>query len=288
VQGDDLKSEESVIKAVTFDLWETLLFETIGSNNQRRIIRCRNLTEALNSLGLSVSAKQVELALDRTISSLVKLWDKNKDISHLGQIRLFIKYVSRGKLLLKDEWVNKISRAYVSPTFEVPPYVNPDACEIFEWLKSRGNPVGIICNTGMTPGTELRRLLSVMGVAEYFRAMIFSNEVGFRKPGRRIFTLAAQALSAEPKGIVHVGDNLKSDVWGAKNAGFRAIYLSGNVGRDRLAESDPKSLVTLSRNLGKLRLEEIQPDETIVSLSMVKQAIEKMEADLLRKSDGGL
>jgi putative hydrolase of the HAD superfamily len=286
VWEDHLGLEESAVKAVTFDLWETLLFEKDGSNKERRIIRCRNLTEALNTFGLSVSAKQVEQALDRTISSLVRVWDKNKDLSHLDQIRLFVQYVSKGKLLLKNEWINEISRAYVSPTFEAPPYVNPDASDILEWLTGRGKPVGLICNTGLTPGTELRRLLSGMGVAEYFRAMIFSNEVGFRKPSRRIFCLAARALSAEPKNIVHIGDNLKSDVWGAKNAGFKAIYLSSNVGRDRLAESDPKSLVTLSRNLGRLTMKQIEPDETIVSLSMVKHAIDKIEGNLLRKSGG--
>ena len=279
-----MQSDESAIKAVTFDLWETLLFETDGSNDRRRSIRCRNLAEALNTFGLRVSAGQVELALDRTISSLLKLWDKNRDMAHLDQIRLFMTYASKGKLPLKDEWVNDVSRAFVSPTFEIPPYLNPDARETLDWLKSREYPVGIICNTGTTPGTELRRLLSDMGVAEYFRVMIFSNEVGFRKPGRRIFSLVAQALNAEPKNIVHIGDNLKSDVWGAKNAGFKAVYLSGEAGRDRIAESDPRSLVTLSRNLGSLRPDQIKPDETIVSLSMAKQAIEKMEADLSRKS----
>jgi putative hydrolase of the HAD superfamily len=279
-----LDSNESAVKAVTFDLWETLLFEKDGSNKERRAIRCRSLTEALNTVGLNVSEEQVKQALDRTISSLVRVWDKNKDMPHDDQIRLFVRYVSKGKLVLKDEWVDEISRAYVSPTFEVPPYLNPDASEILEWLMNRGNPVGIICNTGMTPGTALRRLLSNMGIAEYFRTMVFSNEVGFRKPGRRIFHLAAQALNAEPKDIVHIGDNLKSDVWGAKNAGFKAIHLSGNAGRDRLAESDPMSLVTLSRNLGRLRMEQIKPDETIVSLSMVRRAIEKIEANLLRKS----
>jgi putative hydrolase of the HAD superfamily len=281
-----LESDEPIIKAVTFDLWETLLFETDGSNNRRKIIRLRNLTEALNTFGLPVSVEQVEVAFNRMISSLFKLWDKNKDMPHLDQIRLFMKYVSKGKLSLRNEWVNEISRAYVSPTLEVPPYVNPDACEILDWLESREYPVGIICNTGTTPGTDLRRLLSNMGVAEYFRTMIFSNEAGFRKPGRRIFSLAAQALNAKPKNIVHIGDNLKSDVWGAKNAGFKAIYLSGKAGRDRIAESDPKSLVTLSWNLGKLRHEQIEPDATIISLSMAKQAIEKIEADLLRKASG--
>jgi FMN phosphatase YigB (HAD superfamily) len=110
--------------------------------------------------------------------------------------------------------------------------------------------------------------------------MIFSNEVGIRKPGRKIFFLAAQALERKPREILHIGDNLKSDVWGAKNAGFNAIYLSGNAGRDKTAESDPTALVTLSRNLGSSRLKEMGPDKTISSLSMFKQALEEIEASL--------
>jgi FMN phosphatase YigB (HAD superfamily) len=110
--------------------------------------------------------------------------------------------------------------------------------------------------------------------------MTFSNEVGIRKPDRRIFSLTAQALKTKPQEIVHIGDNLKTDVWGAKNAGFRAIYLSGTAGRDNIALSDPESLVSLSRNLGSSKLQQIKPDKAITSLSMLKQAIEQLEANI--------
>jgi putative hydrolase of the HAD superfamily len=276
----DLDSEGSVVKAVTFDLWETLLFDRDGSNLKRRAIRCRSLAEALGKFKMNVSAEQVELALDRTIASLVKVWDKNRDVSHLDQIRLFVRYVSKGKLVLKNEWASTISKAYISPLFEVPPFLNPDASNVLEWLTNHQKRVGIICNTGMTPGAELRRVLCDMGVAKYFHVMIFSNEVAVRKPSRRIFLLAAQALERKPREILHIGDNLKSDVWGAKNAGFKAIHLSCDAGRDMTAESDPTALVTLSRNLGSSRLRQMVPDKTISSLSMFKQAVEEIEANV--------
>jgi len=137
--------------------------------------------------------------------------------------------------------------------------------------------VGIICNTGLTPGVELQRFLSKVGVAEYFDMMIFSNEVGIRKPDRRIFRLAVQALRADPQEIVHIGDNLRIDVWGAKAAGFKAIHFSGNAGQDRMAESDPNSLVSLSRNLGVVGLTQMEPDKTVTSLSVVKETIRDLE-----------
>jgi putative hydrolase of the HAD superfamily len=272
-----LEPERSVVKAVTFDLWETLLFERDGSDLQRKAIRCRNLTQVLTQLGLSISVSEVEKALNETMSSLLQVWNKNEDVSHLDQVRLFVKYASRGKIVPKDEWLNELSTAYVLPLFMLPPYLSPDVRETLEWLTGARKRVGIICNTGLTPGTELRRLLSQLGVAKYFHAMIFSNEVCIRKPDKRIFCLAAQALKTRPEEVVHVGDNLKADAWGAKNAGFKAIHLSSDAGRDKIAESDPTSLVSLSRSLGNLNLKEIEPDRTITSFSMVKKAIIELE-----------
>jgi FMN phosphatase YigB (HAD superfamily) len=271
-----LKKERSVVKAVTFDLWETLLFERDSSDLRRRAIRRRRLTQVLSRLGLGISVEDVEAALKETTSSLMRIWDNNEDVPHLDMIRIFFKHASKGKPSLKDEWLDELSKAYVSPLFEVPPYLNPDACEALEWLLNQKKQIGIICNTGMTPGTELRRFLSQAKVAKYFRVMVFSNEVGIRKPDRKIFTLTARALKARPREIVHVGDNLKTDVWGAKNAGFRAIHLSGTVGRDKIAESDPESLVSLSRDLGRSTIEHIEPDKTISSLSMLKDAIKEL------------
>lgn len=272
-----LNTPKSIIKAVTFDIWETLLFERDGANSQRMAVRCRNLAQTFNRLGLEVSVGQMEVALDETISSLMRVWDRNKDVTHLDQIRLIFKFASGGKLVLKEKWIKELSMAYTSPIFEVPPYLNPDALEVLRWLKSENKLIGIICNTGLTPGTELRRFLSNDGVAACFDLTVFSDEECIRKPDRRIFLLAARGLDAKPNEVVHVGDNLKSDVWGARNAGFRAIYLSSDAGRDKIAESDPTSLVSLSRNLGNLRLEQITPDKTVTSLTMVKKAIMELE-----------
>jgi putative hydrolase of the HAD superfamily len=107
--------------------------------------------------------------------------------------------------------------------------------------------------------------------------MLFSDEVGVRKPDPRIFRIAAEKLGVAPNEIIHVGDNLKSDVWGAKNAGFTAVYLSTETGRDRIAESDPASLVAISRDLGILRAKDIVPYRVITSLSMIEGIIENLE-----------
>ncbi len=107
--------------------------------------------------------------------------------------------------------------------------------------------------------------------------MLFSDEVGFRKPHPKIFEIAAEKLNAKPCEIVHVGDNLKTDVAGAKNAGFKAVHLVCDAGRDRIAEADPKSLVHISRKLDSLHTTQTVPDRTISSLAMLIEVIKQLE-----------
>ena len=268
------------IRAVTFDLWETLLFERDGASSRRTIARSRNLHKALNRLGAKILPEQIESALKETTLSLLDIWETNKDVTYLDQIRLIIRYASKNLITTKDEWIEELTSAYISPILEVPPYLNPDAQKVLEWLKNQGKLIGIICNTGLTPGIGLRRLLANEGVAEYFDLMIFSDEEGIRKPDPRIFQLAAQKLNIKPHEAVHIGDNLKTDVWGAQGGGFKAIHLLSEEGRDRIAESDPSSLVSLSRRLGNLSEDKIIPDRTIISLTMAIEAIEELETQI--------
>ena len=273
-----MSKDKQCIKAVTFDLWETLLFEKDGASAQRTTARCKNLANAFSKFGFKVSTEQVTLAMDKTVSSLLRVWDNNRDITHAEQLNLIIKNTAGEFVKPKKEWIDELSKAYISPISEVPPYLNPDAEKVLHWLSNRNSRIGLICNTGLTPGTELRRFLSREGVADYFDVLVFSDEAKIRKPDPEIFRLTAQKLQTRPSEIVHVGDNLKSDVWGAKNAGFRAIHLTGAEGRDKRAESDPTSLVSLSRNLGQLKKEQIAPDKTITSLAMLIKTIKEMEA----------
>lgn len=273
-----LNPDKSSIKAVTFDLWETLLLDKMGWSSRRKNARCRNIAQALLKLGIKISVKQIALAFNEMKTWLADFWNMDKDVTHLDQIGFLIKTASQDSITMKKEWGDQLSLAYVSALFEVPPYLNHDARKSLQWLKNQDKLLGIICNTGLTPGFGLRKFLTRKGVAKYFDLMLFSDELGVRKPSPKIFQMAARKFQIEPREIVHIGDNLKSDVWGARNAGFKAIYLSTEVGRDRIAESDPTSLVSISRKINGLGKGQIAPDKTIISLDMVMKAVEELES----------
>jgi len=272
-----MNTDEFTVRAVTFDLWETLLFEKDGASARRADARCRNLAEALNSLGFNVSVKELSVAITETVSFMMTTWETCRDVACVDQIRLIVKKASKDSLELRREWTDSLVSAYNLSFREVPPYLNPEARKALEDLKKRDKHVGLICNTGLTSGTALRQFLADARVAEYFSFMLFSEEIGIRKPDPRIFHLAAERLCVQPCEIVHVGDNLKTDVWGAMNAGFKAVHFASGEGLDRLAESDPNSLLSQSRKLDSLEGRKVVPNMVISSLSMVTKAIEQLE-----------
>jgi len=272
-----LKAEKTTIKAVTFDLWETLIFERDGANARRTESRCRHLANALNRLGVDIQPQQLTPAFEELISKLLKIWDTNIDVSHVDQLQLIIRIATNGTVTLKQEWINTLTQAYTAPLFEVPPYLNPDARPILQQLKNQDKPIGLICNTGLTPGIGLRKFLENQGVAQYFDTMTFTDEAKIRKPDPKIFHLTAQKLNVKPNEAIHVGDNVRTDVSGANGAGFKAILLASQEGRDLAALSDPTSLVSRSRNIGQLEDGQTHPpDKTITSLRTLLKAIEEL------------
>jgi putative hydrolase of the HAD superfamily len=92
-------------------------------------------------------------------------------------------------------------------------------------LDERGYRIGLISNTGRTPGVAMRRLLADYGLLDRFAVTIFSNEEGVLKPRREMFDRAAARLGVPNAAVVHVGDNPIADVAGAKAAGMRTVLL---------------------------------------------------------------
>ena len=89
-------------------------------------------------------------------------------------------------------------------------------------------PVGLISDTGMTPGTEIRALLDRAGFGEHIRAFSFSDEVGVAKPQSAIFRHAASELGVDPDALLHLGDLEPTDIVGALNVGAQAGLFAGD------------------------------------------------------------
>jgi putative hydrolase of the HAD superfamily len=251
---------------VTFDLWQTLIFDDPELDRKRAQMRCEGLREVLSSRGLSLSLDALLEAHEESAPRFQAIWRRNQHISTIDQIRLIVQIASgNGIDLPRDSSVIKmLERAYIEPLFTCPPTLNEDALVTLEGMRDRVRKVGLISNTGRAPGVALRELLQKLGILRFFDATVFSDEARCRKPDKRIFDLAASELGAELRNTIHVGDNPEADVWGAKQAGMRTVLFDYPI--PEVFKQQEYSLFRLSRTDRQVPDSEIKPDARITSL----------------------
>jgi HAD superfamily hydrolase (TIGR01509 family) len=103
----------------------------------------------------------------------------------------------------------------------------PETRETLERLRAQQMPMAIITNSPWdTPAQLLRGDLEQWGLADYFRALICSGEVPWRKPNPLFMLAAAEALGAAAGECLVVGDTLEVDIAGAQAAGMRSVWIS--------------------------------------------------------------
>jgi len=256
-----LGSSSSV--CVTFDLWETIIMDEPEKDLLRREMRCEGLRRVLSRCGTELSLKELLRGYDESVGWFQSFWKRNEDLPVIDQIRYIVKIASRDTVALPTEpkAIKELQEAYVSPVLSVPPIPNKEAVSTLRAMRERVHRIGLISNTGRSPGRTLRRLLDDFGVFKFFDATIFSDEVGWLKPDRRIFVAAAEKLGVEIERIIHVGDDLERDVWGAKQAGMRALLFEYDVPEE--FRRQPGSLFALSRATRSIENSEIRPDGRI-------------------------
>ncbi|WP_086562623.1 HAD family hydrolase [Streptomyces africanus] len=83
----------------------------------------------------------------------------------------------------------------------------PDAVEVLGTLRERGIPVGVVSNIGW----DLRPVFREHGLDRYVDVYVLSYEHGIQKPDPRLFATACEALGADPRRTLMVGDDRGAD-----------------------------------------------------------------------------
>jgi putative hydrolase of the HAD superfamily len=230
----------SEITAVTFDLWQTLLVDNRELGRARTQVRLDGAEAALSSQGEHYDIVQIREAYRACFRHCRRVREDGLDLSFREQVETFINYISPQLLdRLAEETVLEIERVYADSIFDYPPVLHPAAHSTLQGVREMGLRLGLISNTGMTPGFTFRQLLEQQGVLEYFDVLTFSDEVKLTKPACEIFAMTLQPLNATPAQTIHVGDHVDNDVRGAKRCGLRTVWIEGFYQRED--PTDPSS-----------------------------------------------
>lgn len=207
-----------MLKAIAFDLWETLITNTPEASVAQKLVRIERIEAILRQ-----PREKIDHAMHEQWNRCQELyWSLDKDVSCRTQIEHLFEVMELEPL--DDKSMQAIEEAYASAAIEVMPDLVGGAREVIDALRSRGYALGLISNTGRTPGSALRTILDRLDIRDAFDAMVFSNEHGECKPQRSIFEALRAGLDVPFEEMLFVGDNLYVDVYGAMRCGMQAVH----------------------------------------------------------------
>lgn len=99
----------------------------------------------------------------------------------------------------------------------------PETIPMLKALRKNGYKLGLITNGGHMLQYKKLEMLSL---TDKFDEIIISGDVMADKPDRDIFFIMCEKFSLSPDELVYVGDNPVNDIEGARNAGFKTIWMN--------------------------------------------------------------
>jgi FMN phosphatase YigB (HAD superfamily) len=128
------------------------------------------------------------------------------------------------KIDLEIEESKKIGDAIERVMLSNPPSLRKGVFNTLSTLSFEYN-VGMISDTGITPGKIIRKILKDYNIFNFFNVTVFSDETGFYKPHPIVFKTALNHLGCSPRNAIHVGDLLDTDIRGALDYQMHAVWI---------------------------------------------------------------
>jgi FMN phosphatase YigB (HAD superfamily) len=235
------------VAAVTFDFWNTLVYEERGHLHGRRLEAWAGILE---DAGFAAERQELSAAFESAWEAYVASWTANQQFLAASAAehcleRLGFRPPDDVKVALVDAFTNAGAGATLHLTEGVAATVAA--------LKGAGLRLGIVCDVGMTPSRVLRAHLDGRGLLDAFDGWAFSDEVGVYKPDPAIFAAALEAIGGVPAdATVHVGDLRRTDVAGAKAALMYAVRYRGVFDDDTLPGVEADAVIADHRDLPAL------------------------------------
>lgn len=211
---------DKIIKAVLFDLGETLL--NFGKVNKARIYQqgAESTYNFLKSQGQPVGSFKYYYWRNLVLLR-IKHWLSfvtGRDFDALALLKK--SGTKKGINLTEQQWQHLVWLWY-EPLSKVAK-AELKTKETLTTLKKLGLKLGIVSNTFVNAGS-LDKHLKQLGLLNFFPVRLYSYRFDFRKPDARIFRAAADKIGEMFENILFVGDQIDKDIKAAMKTGMQAV-----------------------------------------------------------------
>ncbi|HQJ75451.1 MAG TPA: HAD family hydrolase [Bacteroidota bacterium] len=208
-----------MIKAITLDFWDTIF--KMDFEIDLNAYRIQKLEEIIRKYGYNFQKEKIFEVYKDVHKEFDRKWiDECYTMTTSEVLKLILSKLQLSISVNDFEYLVKIFQEAI--LLNPPSVMDGSKQAIIELYKEY--KLGIISDTGFSPGKILRNILKENGLIDYFSVLIFSDEYGKSKPHPDNFLYAAKELGVDISSLAHIGDNERTDVIGAISAGAKGIF----------------------------------------------------------------
>ena len=206
-----------MIRVITFDFYNTLVKFWPPLEEIQQV--------ACWKMGLNVSREAIRRGYARA-DILFNRANEDEPLSQRSTERRLEFFGEYEQVILETAGVpvtNGLARQIWALAIAVPKEFTPfeDTMPALEALRQRGYRLGVITNLR----ADLEPLIRRAGLDGMLDFSVTSAQAGKEKPHPPIFQEALRRAAVAPEEVLHVGDQVRSDVAGARAMGMRAALL---------------------------------------------------------------
>ena len=241
------------LRAITFDLWGTLFDDVYdpGFNPRFRQMRIQYFQKKLQEAGFPISEETAREAYKHARATFDALWKQQKVLRPEIGMQAMLDFVgAKVPKEIEEDLVRYFQEVVNTSTLQLYPGTAQTLRRLHEKYR-----IGLISDTGWTPGSILREQLRRNDILHFFDALIFSDEIGHTKPHPKLFESALQQLHVPASACLHVGDLPFTDIKGAKQVGcYTAWIYKSDFADHHEPDSQPDITLQTVSDLDKLLL----------------------------------
>ncbi|MGH2618174.1 MAG: HAD family hydrolase [Thermomicrobiales bacterium] len=211
------------IDLVTFDLYDTLI--------ELNPPRWERLAEAARKQGIETDpitlrdADRIAEDYFTVENGQVPIRDRAKPEREAFRLELMRRWLEAAGLPHDPETTRELREAYISEFDEVPDYHHyrlfDDVLPALRTVRRAGIRTAVISNAD----NDVTIVCTHFAFAPLMDLIVTSALVGYEKPDPRTYHAALEPLGIDPGRAIHVGDQPKSDVVGARGVGMGAVLI---------------------------------------------------------------
>jgi FMN phosphatase YigB (HAD superfamily) len=214
----------SDVEAVLFDYGRTLVtFDYPAAELSAVVERFRPAIAAATGTAAPPAAEIMERVL-LPLEALVE----NPALDEVRYMDFFAPAWRRAGLDLPEELLYEILDAE-QLVWDGAARVDPVGLDVLSWLGAHGCKRAVCSNAPFPPEMMLRQVAG-NGVAERVDGIVFSSQVGRRKPAPEAYLAALETVGVDAAHALFVGDRVREDYDGPRAVGMRALICTAHLG----------------------------------------------------------